>query len=488
MVAKIKPEVENWIKGLSDEDMPGFASTVTDVTAEIDSDDTSAVDVARSVLKDPALTSRLLKMANSFRYNHSSQKISTVSRAIMVLGFEKVRSLTISLVLVDSLQAGQQRNKLTAEIAQSFHAAIQAQELASKVGYDAPENVFIAALLARLGHMAFWAFAGDKASEVLALVNTQQMDEEAAQLAVLNFSLQELSQGLTRSWSLGELLEQTHLEKNSETLAVNLIQLSHELANNCTEGWESEAVNDVLLKMETKFSIPIKELRTFVEANAKLASEITQLYGVSEAIRVIPQPGDDKTEQSIILEGVLNESETEYSTYPDPDPQLQVTILQDMAAAFEEKPNINIILEMVLEGLHRGIGMDRALFAILSKDRKQLICKYALGESNERLSQQFQIDISRNNRLFERVVSDKKASHISVEATSTKGNLSSKTSGLLGNPPYLVMPTVVRGKVIGLFIADRNASGREITDNDFISFQQFCKQANMGLTFLTMQG
>ena len=215
MVAKIKPEVENWIKGLSDEDMPGFASTVTDVTAEIDSDDTSAVDVAGSVLKDPALTSRLLKMANSFRYNHSSQEISTVSRAIMVLGFEKVRSLTISLVLVDSLQAGQQRNKLTAEIAQSFHAAIQAQELASKVGYDAPENVFIAALLARLGHMAFWAFAGDKASEVLALVNTQQMDEEAAQLAVLNFSLQELSQGLTRSWSLGELLEQTHLEKNS---------------------------------------------------------------------------------------------------------------------------------------------------------------------------------------------------------------------------------------------------------------------------------
>ena len=31
------------------------------------------------------------------------------------------------------------------------------------------------------------------------------------------------------------------------------------------------------------------------------------------------------------------------------------------------------------------------------------------------------------------------------------------------------MPTVVRGKVIGLFVADQNASGREITDNDFIS-------------------
>lgn len=147
MVAKIKPEVENWIKGLSDKDMPGFASTVADVTAEIDSEDTSAVDVAQSVLKDPALTSRLLKLANSFRYNQSTQKVSTVSRAIMVLGFEKVRALTISLVLVDSLQAGQQRDKLTSEIAQSFHAAVQAQELARKKACQSPENVFIAAFI-----------------------------------------------------------------------------------------------------------------------------------------------------------------------------------------------------------------------------------------------------------------------------------------------------------------------------------------------------
>ena len=41
--------------------MSGFASTVTDLTAEIDNYDTSAVDVARLILKDPALTSRPLK-------------------------------------------------------------------------------------------------------------------------------------------------------------------------------------------------------------------------------------------------------------------------------------------------------------------------------------------------------------------------------------------------------------------------------------------
>ncbi len=203
--------------------------------------------------------------------------------------------------------------------------------------------------------------------------------------------------------------------------------------------------------------------------------------------KVIPQAGDDEAEQVIVLEETLNGAEEAYSTHLD-QPQLQLAIQQDMAAAFDEKTNITIILETALEGLHRGVGTDRPSFAILSKVREQIICKYALGESNEKLSQQFQIDISRDNRIFEQIVDDKKASHVLEESTSTKGNLSNKNLAILGYPPYLAMPTVVRGKVIGLFIADQNASGREITDNDFISFQQFCQQANMGLTFLTMQG
>jgi hypothetical protein len=52
----------------------------------------------------------------------------------------------------------------------------------------------------------------------------------------------------------------------------------------------------------------------------------------------------------------------------------------------------------------------------------------------------------------------------------------------------MVMPAIVKNKVIGLFIADRNASGRLLTETDFLAFQQFCQQANMGLTILAMQG
>lgn len=338
--------------------------------------------------------------------------------------------------------------------------------------------------------MAFWAFAGDKANEVLSLINTSSLTEEQAQMAVLNFSLQELSQGLSRSWSLGELLEQTLAEESSDDLTVSIIQLSHQLAEQCSQGWQSDDVSEVVDKMVAKLALPEEELRTGLYGNAKLARDMTQLYGVSEASKVIPQlEPDDEAEVDIPEQPVENnQTETAFSPYPEPNAELQLTIMQDMAAAFEERPNINIILEMVLEGLHRGIGMDRALFAILSKDHKQLLCKYALGENNETLSQQFHIDISLQNEAFKKVIDSKKACHLTVEAFQQIGGLATKTLELLGEPPYLIMPTIVRSKVIGLFIADLNASQREITDTDYIAFQQFCQQANMGLTFLTMQG
>jgi len=143
---------------------------------------------------------------------------------------------------------------------------------------------------------------------------------------------------------------------------------------------------------------------------------------------------------------------------------------------------------MVLEGIHRGVGMDRALFAILTPDRKKLICKYALGADNEQLSGSLSIDVSQPSNIFHQTLEVKKACLIPNDPKQLNGTLSRETLERLGKPPYLLMPTIVCGKVIGLFMADRNASGRAIEQNDFIAFQQFCQQANMGLTFLSMQG
>jgi len=502
-------DLDTWIQHLTDEDMPVFAGTVAEVTGAVNSDDSSAADVAQTILKDASLTSRLLKMANSFYFNPNGHQMNTITRAVMVLGFDQVRALALSLVLVDSFSEGIHKDRMIEEMAQSFHAATQAQELAKLIKAKSPENVFVATLLSRLGNMAFWAFSGDKATDLAALIDSGKMTQQKAEQEVLGFHLKDLTKGLSKSWSLGELLDKTLSGDNQDEPMVSLVHMGQDLAQAAKEGWDEKEAQAVLKEVALKLDMSVASLKEVTHKNANQAKAITKMYGVSEASKRIPVPniklvdgekseptkdkpdqnGPEKIENEPTVDAEKGSAEAEeIFSHPEPDPNIQLSILQEITEAIEEKPSINVILEMVLEGIYRGVGMDRSLFAILSKDRQTLVCKYAVGVDDELLSQEFKIDISHSSNVFQQVIESKKATHIPADPKKIKGTLTRDTLKFLGAPPYLIMPTIVRGKVIGVFIADRNSSKRNIEPKDFLTFQQFCQQANMGLTFLTMQG
>jgi HD-like signal output (HDOD) protein len=492
-------DLDSWIQQLSNENMPVFSGTVTNVTTAINNKNTSASEVAQTILRDASLTSRLLKVANSFNYSPSGNKISTVSRAVMVLGFEQVSALTLTLALVDSLSEAVQRDKLTEEMAQSFHAAIQAQELAKKTGCKSPEEIFVATLLSRLGHMAFWAFS-EKGTEVLKLVNTEHLSQSEAEEKVLGFKLQDLTVGLSKSWSLGELLDEFLCSEPDDDRRFQLISVGQELAQAANNGWDSDEVTLIFEQAAKKLDLSVDEVEELAYQNARSAKEITCLYGVPNVSKQIPQANsklvDDKVSSEALIEEGDNTCETssvakevdvdKEARFYEADGNVQLTIMQEISAAIEEKPSINIVLEMVLEGLQRGVGMDRALFAIISPDHKTLTCKFSVGDNNDRLCKELIIDLSNPENTFHQVVRNKKAIHVPGNPNELQGTLARETFHLLGSPPYVIMPVIVRTKVIGIFLADRNASSRDIEEKDFIAFQQFCQQANMGLSFLTM--
>jgi hypothetical protein len=283
-------------------------------------------------------------------------------------------------------------------------------------------------------------------------------------------------------------------------------------------GWDSEQAQAAMKEVAVTLDMNINDVKEMTQKSAVDAKKVTKLYGITKASNRIPQPkkaeknvenklitptivttkpssASDETveiiepikiDESLIEE--LAEINLEVDIHPEPDSEVQMTILGDISRAIEEKPSINIILEMVLEGLYRGVGMDRSLFAIISPDHKTLTCKYAVGADSERLIANLVMDISNPNNIFNQVVKTKKAMHVPSDPKMLAGTLTRHVIEQLGTPPYLVMPTIVKGKVIGVYMADRNASKRKINQQDFLSFQQFCQQANMGLTFLTTQG
>jgi hypothetical protein len=131
---------------------------------------------------------------------------------------------------------------------------------------------------------------------------------------------------------------------------------------------------------------PVSEVLERVKENATEAARVAASYGATAAARLIPVPSNTV----IVLEA---EEEIEHPEYPEPDLMLQLKILREVSGLIAAKPDINSLLQMVLEGIFRGVGMDRTLFALLSPDRLMLRTKYVLGVGRDELAKAFQFSV-----------------------------------------------------------------------------------------------
>jgi hypothetical protein len=89
--------LEAWLDVVRDQKMPIFEQTVHHILSISEDDLAPASALAGVVLQDASLTARLLKLANSIAYNPSATAISTVTRAVIVLGFDAVRDMCLTL-------------------------------------------------------------------------------------------------------------------------------------------------------------------------------------------------------------------------------------------------------------------------------------------------------------------------------------------------------------------------------------------------------
>ena len=96
-------------------DFPTFSRYIMEINRKASSGKlniTSASQLANTIIKDYALTSKLLKLVNSAFFGHFSGRVTTVSRAVVILGFEQIRTAAASLLLFEHLQNKSQSMEL----------------------------------------------------------------------------------------------------------------------------------------------------------------------------------------------------------------------------------------------------------------------------------------------------------------------------------------------------------------------------------------
>lgn len=166
----------------------------------------TAEELAKTIQSDPALTGRILKMANSAN-NAGVSQIKSVSEAVVRLGLRSVRNVALGFSLVSSYRKGRcEQFDFDRYWSESLARAVAAQKLAKSLRLGDPADAYICALLSGIGRLAFATVHPVAYSDLMRRVGPQPTTVALceAEAEVFDIHHLEIAQALLADWNLPE--------------------------------------------------------------------------------------------------------------------------------------------------------------------------------------------------------------------------------------------------------------------------------------------
>jgi HD-like signal output (HDOD) protein len=203
----------------------------------MDAPDSSMDDVAKVVALDPALTARLLRIANSALYNFPSQ-IETLSRAVNILGLRQIHDLVLATSVAQAF-VGLPNDLMDMKTFwyRSIYRGFLAKELGAALGLRDTEGLFIRGLLLDVGHLVLYHRFAEQCRTALAEGGGDLQTLLERETALIGCNAISLGAELMRRWQLpgGMIAVFDHLMQpeaaGDQAGTVAIVQLAAQLAH-----------------------------------------------------------------------------------------------------------------------------------------------------------------------------------------------------------------------------------------------------------------
>ena len=168
------------------EDLPTLPRTVLRITELVNDPRAAAKDLSIVITDDQVLTARLLKLVNSSFYAFP-RRVSTVTQATVLVGFDAIRNLLITTSVLDLFPARSAKVRREQELLwdHSLGCAIGAKAIGTFLRHEKLEELFVAGLLHDIGKIVTMTMLPEQFERITDRVIQDRLLISAAEAEIL---------------------------------------------------------------------------------------------------------------------------------------------------------------------------------------------------------------------------------------------------------------------------------------------------------------
>ncbi|MFL6682708.1 MAG: protein kinase domain-containing protein [Burkholderiaceae bacterium] len=494
-------------------DFPALSDAVVRIQRVTQSENASIAGVTDEIVRDVALTNKLLRMVNTVHFrNAGAGSIASVSRAVSLVGLAGIRSMALSLVLLEHMQDKAHVGRLKELFLQAMMAGTLCDELTPTA--KAHDEPFLAGMMSQLGRMLTEFYFPEEATLIRRRVEPawqrgewSQAIEDRAVGEVLGLSYEQLGVGVTKVWGLPDSLRRAIARPEGEAPARPVdnaadrlrwcVQASSEIALALMQTPADQAAGKIAAigeRYARALNLPKDQFESAVRGAQSHLQSMSAGLGIdlkadSQARRLMPAdlevPTGNVNPATIVTnvgpatapdDKTIVAASGERPGAPAPQ-QVAVNVAPDSAdrmlalengissvtsALAGDSFKLNEVLRTILQTMHAALGFRCVIFGLRDPKTGVITGRVGLGGPAAALSAQFRVDVNPNGPVDLLSVACKKAADTLISDASADNVRTRLPTWLQRDADarsFVLLPMTMKSAPFALIYADCATAG-----------------------------